>query len=250
MQDVFAPARFIPNGSGTKGKPEDFPRPPGDPSLVAERRQVLSTTGTASCCPRANRCSWVQRTTRGMGHHSIATSKPRLGQAIASDYLLLKPDEMPNPTRGLCLFPPRRGRLRKSRPPPGLRRCPHAQRDLSEKARSFLTQPSPAGLAPHQLGPDRHRLTNIPHSTFRVNRRKPASFGFDRAKPHRPPRTAVSSSHPLETYPLPTLEANPPRAPDSSDPQTMPPEIAQYKNLTPARGNLLDYLQGATSAGF
>lgn len=26
--------------------------------------------------------------------------------------------------------------------------------------------------------------------------------------------------------------------------QTMPPEIAQYKNLTPARGNLLDYLQG------
>ena len=49
----------------------------------------------------------------------------------------------------------------------------------------------------------------------------------------------------LETHPLPTLKANPAaRAGLLEAIQTMPPEIAQYKNLTPARCNLLDYLQG------
>ena len=49
----------------------------------------------------------------------------------------------------------------------------------------------------------------------------------------------------LETHPLPTLKANPAARTGLLEAiQSMPPEIAQYKKLTPARCNLLDYLQG------
>ena len=179
-----------------------------------------------------------------------------LGQAIASDYLLLRPDDsgMPILLGGCVCFPSSWAFEEKvGRPLDWIHAVvPTLNENLGEKARNFLTQLQPGqawlrtnwGLtATADL--NQHPGRNLPRLTAKTD---PGNVWFRierQALIAQPKSGGILFGIRLETHPLPTLKANnAARAGLLEALQTMPPEIAQYKNLTPARGNLLDYLQG------
>ena len=259
MQDVFYPGPFSFRMGLGRGKPEDFFRVrPGDPSLVAERQQVLSAHPDRHCVLLPQGEPLLVEFNEQLAEWGIIQSplaNRELGQAIASDYLLLKPDEneMPILLGGCVCFPSSWAFEEKvGRPLDWIHAVvPTLNETLGEKARSFLAQLQPGqawlrtnwGLTA-TASLNQHPALNLPRLTAETD---PVSVWFRIERQALVAQTTTGGilfGIRLETHPLPTLKANPAaRAGLLEALQTMSPEIAQYKNLTPARDNLLDYLR-------
>ena len=259
MEDVFYPGPFSFRMGLGRGKPEEFFRAQaGDETLIAERKEILTSNPERHCVLLAEGEPLLEEFNKQLAEWGVIQSPlsgQEVGQAIASDYLLLEPDDngMPILLGGCVCFPSSWAFEEKvGRPLDWIHAVvPTLNETLGEKARSFLTQLQPGqawlrtnwGLtATADL--NQHPGRNLPRLTAKTD---PSSVWFRierQALVAQPTTGGILFGIRLETHPLPALKANlAARAGLLEALQTMSPEIAQYKNLTPARDNLLDYLR-------
>ena len=259
MEDVFYPGPFSFRMGLRRGEPGEFFRArAGDESLIAERKEILANHPERHCVLLPESEPLLEEFNEQLMEWGVVQSPlcgRKLGQAIASDYLLLKPDDkgMPILLGGCVCFPSSWAFEEKvGRPLDWIHAVvPTLNETLGEKARSFLTQlqPGQAWLRTNwgltvTASLNQHPALNLPRLTAETD---PASvwFRIERQALVAQPRTGgILFGIRLETHPLPTLKANPAaRAGLLEALQSMPPEIAQYKNLTPIMRFLIDWLQ-------
>ena len=258
MNDVFYPGPFAFRMGLGRGKPGDFfQRRPEDETLIAERKQILATNLERHCVLLSEAEPLLEEFNEQLQAWDV-TQTPQtgleLGQSIAPDYLLLKPNQngMPILLGGCVCFPSSWAFEEKvGRPLDWIHAVvPTLNETLGEKARSFLTQLQPGqawlrtnwGLTatPHL---NQHPALKLPKLTSETD---PASawFRIERQALIAQPKTGgILFGIRLETCPLPKLKTNPDaRASLLKALQTLPKEITQYKNLTSAKTNLIDFL--------
>lgn len=260
MEDVFYPGIFSFRMGLGRGKPEVFFRPrPEDASLIAERKKILTTHPERHSVLLPEGMPLLEEFNEQLQEWDVITtplSNDELGQVIASDFLLLKPDAngMPILLGGCVCFPSSWAFEEKvGRPLDWIHAIvPTLNEKLGEKARSFLTQLQP-GQAWHRTNwgltatadLNQHPALNLPKLT---NETDPTNvwFRIERQALIAQPKTGgILFGIRLETHPLSKLKSNS----DARDGllaalETMPPEILKYKNLNSALNNLSAYLKG------
>ena len=259
MEDVFYPGPFSFRMGLGRGEPGEFFRSrAGDETLIAERKKILANHPERHCVLLPESEPLLEEFNEQLAEWGAVQSPlsgQELGQTIASDYLLLEPDDngMPTLLGGCVCFPSSWAFEEKvGRPLDWIHAVvPTLNETLGEKARSFLTQLQPGqswlrtnwGLtATADL--NQHPGRNLPRLTAKTD---PASVWFRierQALIAQPKSGGILFGIRLETHPLPTLKANPAARTGLLEAiQSMPPEIAQYKNLTPIIRFLIDWLQ-------
>jgi hypothetical protein len=258
MDNVFYPGPFAFRMGLRRGKPEDFFRPrPKDKTLINERKKILATNSEQYCVflPEAEPLlEEFNEQLLAWGVTQTPQTGLELGQSIAPDYLLLKPNQngMPILLGGCVCFPSSWAFEEKvGRPLDWIHAVvPTLNETLGEKARRFLTQLQPGqawlrtnwGLtATPNL--NQHPALKLPKLTSETD---PANVWFrieHQALIAQPKTGCILFSIRLETCPLLKLKTNPDARNGLLEAlQTLPKEIAQYKNLTSAKTNLINFL--------
>ncbi|MDP6678481.1 MAG: DUF3445 domain-containing protein [Verrucomicrobiota bacterium] len=256
MDDLFYPGPFEFRMGLERGEPGAFFCAwPGDEALLAKRGQCLAGHPKRHDVLLPEGEPLRAEFTRMLAEWGVAAKPAALGQAIAPDWLLLQPNAagMPVLLGGCVCFPSSWAFEEKvGRPLDWIHAVvPTLNEKLGEKARSFLTK-LPLGQAWLRANwgltasPElnQHPALGLPGLTpdvglegvwFRVERQALVAL---------PETGGILFGIRLEVVPLARLRENQPaRAGLLEALETMPDKIADYKNLTPARGQLIRLLR-------
>ena len=148
MEDVFYPGPFSFRMGLGRGEPGEFFRArAGDETLIAERKKILANHPERHCVLLPESEPLLEEFNEQLAEWGAVQSPlsgQELGQTIASDYLLLEPDDngMPTLLGGCVCFPSSWAFEEKvGRPLDWIHAVvPTLNETLGEKARSFLTQ--------------------------------------------------------------------------------------------------------------